>query len=62
MGLVALPTPPQPGKLGPVMDRSTGPCPVSCRTLDCMKEETQLRTESLKGTPESAAKSLAEWG
>ena len=50
------------GKLGPVMGRSTGPCRVSCCLLDCMKEETQLRTESLKGTPESAAKPLAECG
>ena len=50
------------GKPGPVTGRSTGPCPVSCCPLDCMKEETQLWTESLKGTPESAAKRLAECG
>ena len=48
------------GKPGPVMGQSTGPCRVSCCLQDCMKEETQLRTESLKGTPESAAKPLAE--
>lgn len=62
MGLVALPAPSQPGKLGPMMNGSAGPCPMSSRPLDCMKEEMQLRTESLKGTPESAAKPLAEWG